>query len=70
MRINSWERKVDFIMTPMDDFKMVLGMDFLRKVKVLPLPFLCLMAILKEEKPCMVLMITEGSHKTPMLLAM
>ena len=54
----------------MDDFKMVLGMDFLRKVKVLPLPFLCSMAILKEEKPCMVLTITEGWHKTPMLLAM
>ncbi|RVW28778.1 Transposon Ty3-G Gag-Pol polyprotein [Vitis vinifera] len=53
-----------------DDFKMVLVMDFLRKVKVVPLPFLRLMAILKEEKSCMVPTVTEGSHKTPMLSAM
>ena len=57
-------------MSSIDDFKMVLVMDFLRKVKVVPLPFLRLMAILKEEKSCMVPTVTEGSHKTPMLSAM
>ena len=55
---------------PMDDFKMVLGMDFLQKVKVVLLPFLCSMAILEEEKPCMVLTVIEGMPKTLMLLAM
>ncbi|RVW49003.1 hypothetical protein CK203_081013 [Vitis vinifera] len=54
----------------MDDFKMVLGMDFLQKVKAVPLPFLRSMAILEEEKPCMVPTVTEGTLKTPMLLAM
>ena len=29
MYIGSWEGRVDFIMAPIDDFKMVLGMDFL-----------------------------------------
>ncbi|RVW59568.1 hypothetical protein CK203_103307 [Vitis vinifera] len=29
----SWEGRVDFTVAPMDDFKMVLGMDFLQKVK-------------------------------------
>ncbi|RVW63411.1 hypothetical protein CK203_055931 [Vitis vinifera] len=29
MHIGSWERRVDFTVAPMDDFKMVLGMDFL-----------------------------------------
>ena len=29
MHIGSWEGRVDFIMAPIDDFKMVLGMDFL-----------------------------------------
>ena len=29
MHIGSWEGRVDFIVAPMDDFKMVLGMDFL-----------------------------------------
>ena len=29
IRIKSWEGKVDFMVTPMDNFKVVLGMDFL-----------------------------------------
>ncbi|RVW86101.1 hypothetical protein CK203_037994 [Vitis vinifera] len=55
MHTGSWEGRVDFTVAPMDDFKMVLGMDFLQKVKAVPLPFLCSMAILRDEKPCMVL---------------
>ena len=39
MHIDSWEGRIDFTVAPMDDFKMVLGMDFLQKVKVVPLPF-------------------------------
>ena len=57
-------------MAPMDDFKMVLGMDFLQKVKVVPLLFLHSMAILEEEKPCMVPTVTKGTPKTLMLSAM
>ena len=70
MHIGSWEGRVDVTIALMDDFKMVLGMDFLRKVKVVPLPFLRSMAILEEEKPCMVPTVTEGSPKTPMISAM
>ena len=70
MRIRQWEGKVDFTMAPMDDFKVVLGMDFLCQVKVMLLPFLRSMAILEEEAPCMVPTITKGKAKTPMLSAM
>ena len=69
MKIRPWKCKVDFTVAPMDDFKAVIGMDFLRQVKVLPVPFLRSMAIL-EEAPCMVPTITEGKAKTPMLSAM
>ena len=31
MHIGSWEGRVDFTVAPMDDFKMVLGMDSYRK---------------------------------------
>ncbi|WKA10666.1 hypothetical protein VitviT2T_028228 [Vitis vinifera] len=64
MHIGSWEGRVDLTVAPMDDFKMVLGMDLLQKVKVVPLPFLRSMAILEEEKPCMVLTVIEGTLKT------
>ncbi|RVW77234.1 hypothetical protein CK203_043340 [Vitis vinifera] len=70
MHIGSWEGRVDVTIALMDDFKMVLGMDFLQKVKVVPLPFLRSMAILEEEKPCMVPTVIEGSPKTPMISAM
>ena len=70
MRIKPWEGKVNFAIARMDDFKVVLEMDFLCKVKVVPLPFLHSMAILVEEAPCMVPIITEGKPKTPMLLGM
>ena len=65
MHIGSWEGWVDFTVAPMDYFKMVLGMAFLQKVKVVPLPFLSSMAILEEEKPCMVPTITKCTLKTP-----
>ena len=29
MKIGSWEGKIDFTVAPMDDFKIVIGMDFL-----------------------------------------
>ncbi|KAL6336003.1 hypothetical protein AAG906_003630 [Vitis piasezkii] len=70
MHIGSWEGKVDFTVAPMDDFKMVLGMVFLKKVKVVSLLFLHSMVILKEEKPCMVPTVTKGTPKTPMLSVM
>ena len=70
MKIGSWEGKVDFTVAPMDDFKIVIGMDFLRQVKDVFVPFLRSMAILEEESPCMVPTITEGKAKTPMLSAM
>ena len=54
----------------MDDFKIVIGLDFLRQVRVVPIRFLRSMAILEEEAPCMVPTITESKAKTPMLSAM
>ena len=70
MKIGSWEGKIDFTVAPMDDFKIVIGMDFFRQVRVVPIPFLRSMAILEEEAPCMVPTITESKAKTPMLSAM
>ena len=70
MKTGSWEGKIDFTVAPMDDFKIVIRMDFLRQVRAVPIPFLRSMAILEEEAPCMVPIITESKAKTPMLSAM
>lgn len=71
--IDKYEGKINFIMALVDNFKVVLRMDFLWKVKVVLLPFLCtidILDILEEETPCLVPSITEGMPKTPLLLAM
>ena len=70
IKIGSWKGKIDFTVAPMDDFKIVIGMDFLRQVRAVPIPFLRSMATLEEEAPCMVPTITESKAKTPMLSAM
>ncbi|RVW28785.1 hypothetical protein CK203_089259 [Vitis vinifera] len=60
MHIGSWEGRVDVTIALMDDFKMVLGMDFLRKVKSRASTLPTLNGYLEEEKPCMVPTVTEG----------
>lgn len=55
MKIGTQEGKVNLTVAPMDDLKMVLGMDFLHRVKAVPLSFLCSIVILEEMTPCMVL---------------
>ena len=59
-----------FTVAPMDDFKIVIGMDLLCQVKAVPIPFQRSMAILEEEAPCMVPTITESKTRTPMLSVM
>lgn len=70
IHISTWEGKVDFTVTPIGDFKVVLGMDFLRNVKVMPWPFLCSMAILEEKTSCVVPTVTENTPKAPLLSVM
>ena len=69
IKIGPWEGKIDFTVAPIDDFKIVIGMDFLLQVRAM-LPFLRSMAILEDEAPCMVPTIAESKAKTPMLSAM
>ncbi|KAH7843139.1 hypothetical protein Vadar_013087 [Vaccinium darrowii] len=70
IRIGSWDGKIDLTVAPMDDFQVVVGMDFLSKVKAVPLPYLRSMAILEEKTPCMVKAMSNSGFKTPLLSAM
>ncbi|ERM93990.1 hypothetical protein AMTR_s00136p00064270 [Amborella trichopoda] len=49
-----WSGKVDLYVVPMDDYQVVLGMDFLSRVKVALMPFVKSMCIMEEGTPCMV----------------
>ena len=47
VKLGQWTGLLDFFVIDMDDYKMVLGMEFLDKVNAFPLPFvntMCIMA--------------------------
>ncbi|KAL5815082.1 hypothetical protein ACOSQ3_025877 [Xanthoceras sorbifolium] len=67
--MGNWNGKIDLTVAPMDDFEVVLGMDFLEQVKVVPLPFLRSVAILKDT-PCIIPAIAKSGLKTPHLSAL
>lgn len=50
-----WSGKLDFSIVPMDDFKMILGIEFFDQVHALPLPTTNSLSIIDESRSCMVL---------------
>ena len=52
--LGTWSGKLDFSIVPMDDFKMVLGMEFFDQVHAFPLPATNSLSILDGSKACMV----------------
>ncbi|CAH9095580.1 unnamed protein product [Cuscuta europaea] len=54
LRLGAWKGQVDFSVAPMDDFKVVLGMDFLRQVTAIPMPSFSTVCILEKGSPCMI----------------
>ena len=54
----------------MDDFKVVLGLEFLNRVKAFPIPFANSMCIIDGDKSCMVLTTRAANQDTKILSAM
>lgn len=52
--IGEWTGTIDLSVVPMDDFQLVLGMEFLDKVTAFPLPFANTVCIIDGENTCMV----------------
>nr|GEW18465.1 hypothetical protein CTI12_AA187700 [Tanacetum cinerariifolium] len=49
-KIGKWEGMIDLSVVPMDDFKVVLGLEFLDKVRAFPMPFANSLCILDGGK--------------------
>jgi hypothetical protein len=54
LKLGDWNESVSFTIVPMDDFEVVFGQDFTRRVKVSPIPHLDSLSIFFSERPCMV----------------
>nr|GEX26006.1 putative reverse transcriptase domain-containing protein [Tanacetum cinerariifolium] len=53
-KIKVWEGTIDLSIVPMDDFKVVLGLEFLDKVRAFPMSFANSLCILDGGNTCMV----------------
>ncbi|GFY89872.1 hypothetical protein Acr_07g0000690 [Actinidia rufa] len=61
LHIGAWCGQVDFTVVPMDDYPIVLGMEFLDGVRAFPIPFAETMCIMGEGSACMVPLVREAS---------
>ncbi|GFZ03719.1 hypothetical protein Acr_16g0003430 [Actinidia rufa] len=63
LHIGAWCGQVDFTVVPMDDYPIVLGMEFLDGVQAFPIPFAETMCIMGEGSACMVPLARK--HRNP-----
>eukprot|EP00257_Ricinus_communis_P017580 XP_015576051.1 uncharacterized protein K02A2.6-like [Ricinus communis] len=68
--LGEWSGPLNFSVVTMDDYKMVLGIEFLDKVNAFPLPFANTMCILEQGNTCMVPLMREAMLKTMQISAM
>lgn len=54
LHLGTWKGKIDFLRAHMDDFKVVIGMEFLRKVNAVPMSYYNSVCIMEKGSPCMV----------------
>ncbi|KAF3771576.1 hypothetical protein EJ110_NYTH60137 [Nymphaea thermarum] len=54
VKVESWSGRVNFSVVPMDDFRMILGLELLNTAKMVPMPHLHCIVIMDEKSPCMV----------------
>lgn len=52
LQIGGWKGTTNFTVAPLDDFKVVLGIEFLEPTDV-PMPYLGTLGIMDEGTPCM-----------------
>jgi hypothetical protein len=54
LKVGDWEGECDLMVIPLDDYDMILGMDFFLKAKVAVIPYLSGIFIHDEKSPCFV----------------
>ena len=67
--LGMWQGHLDFSVVPMDDYKVILGMEFLDKVKAIPISFANTLLIVDEDKTCIVSIYRATKQTTGVLSA-
>ena len=63
LQVGKWKGKCNLLCVPLDDFDLILGVQFLLKAKVAILPHLGGLMFLEESMPCFMQVVQEGSGR-------
>ena len=63
LQVGKWKGKCNLLCVPLDDFDLILGVDFFLKAKVALLPHLGGLMFLEESMPCFVQAVQESSSR-------
>ena len=71
MQVGDWKGTCNLLCVPLDDFDVIIGVDFLLKAKVALIPHLGGLVVLKERQPCFVqaLRANDGGKVQPEMLS-
>ena len=71
MQVGDWKGTCSLLCVPLDDFDLIIGVDFLLKAKVALIPRLGGLVVLKERQPCFVqaLRANDGGKVQPEMLS-
>ena len=71
MQVGDWKGTCNLLCVPLDDFDLIIGVDFLLKAKVALIPRLGGLVVLKERQPCFVqaLRANDGDKGQPEMLS-
>ena len=63
LQVGEWKGKCNLLCVPLDDFNMILGIDFFLKFKAALIPHLGGLIFLEEKQPCFVLAVKGNGEK-------
>ncbi|CAL9076261.1 unnamed protein product [Musa textilis] len=61
IKIGSWSRSTNMMAVPLDDFQVILRMEFMHAMKLVPLPFLDSLCLMGGDDPYVVLVSRRGT---------
>ncbi|KAL4388985.1 hypothetical protein GQ457_09G028100 [Hibiscus cannabinus] len=68
--VGTWSGRMNYTIVPMDDFKVVIGLEFFNQAKATPMPFANAMSITEGNQACVVPMIRGTKQASKVLSAL
>ncbi|KAL4184764.1 hypothetical protein AMTRI_Chr10g2730 [Amborella trichopoda] len=63
VKVEAWIGRIAFMAVPLDDFKVILGLEFLMTAKAVVVTHLSVLTVLDESSPCMIPVERKGKGK-------